>query len=588
MLAIPTTRGSRFSAISGAEAAAVRCLAALVWIAWFSVQPAMAGVMDTKHNLSASGPGTVRAEKEGRVCIFCHTPHMGGMTEGLWWNRSDSTATYIPYDSPTMHAKVGQPTGSSKLCLSCHDGTVALGKVLSEKREIGMVGGVRFMPKGAARLGTDLSDDHPVSFDYDDILVKENTELVDPSTLVDEVRLDPFGQLQCTSCHDPHDKGFGKFLVAPLERSALCLVCHDKKAWPSSAHAVSEAKWNGSEPDPWPDSDLDTVARNACANCHRSHSAPGNVWNLNYEVEEDNCLVCHNGQVAATDIESEIAALSYHPVELTSDIHNPDEDATLPLDDHVECTDCHNPHEATSDDSARAPYVKGALKGVSGLTAEGRMVERASFEYEICFKCHAQFSMTEPAISRQILENDKRLQFDPNGPSFHPVEAYGTNPNVPSLLPPYNETTIIYCTDCHSSDAGPGAGGSRPAGPHGSAYKFLLEREYNTLDEVDYKFTLYDLCYKCHSEQSILNDESFRGHRLHIVEENTPCSVCHDPHGISSSQGNFTNNSNLMNFDVSTVSPAVGSGVMDFEDLGDFKGRCYLLCHGEDHDPLEY
>ena len=32
-------------------------------------------IVTTKHNLSASGPGTVKATIESEVCIFCHTPH---------------------------------------------------------------------------------------------------------------------------------------------------------------------------------------------------------------------------------------------------------------------------------------------------------------------------------------------------------------------------------------------------------------------------------------------------------------------------------------------------------------------------------
>ena len=32
-------------------------------------------VIDTPHNLSASGPDVVRATSEEQVCIFCHSPH---------------------------------------------------------------------------------------------------------------------------------------------------------------------------------------------------------------------------------------------------------------------------------------------------------------------------------------------------------------------------------------------------------------------------------------------------------------------------------------------------------------------------------
>ena len=74
----------------------------------------------------------------------------------------------------------------------------------------------------------------------------------------------------------------------------------------------------------------------------------------------------------------------------------------------------------------------------------------------------------------------------------------------------------------------------------------------------------------------------------HIVDEKTPCSVCHDPHGISYTQGTTTNNTNLINFDISVVLADPNTGRLEFEDLGTFRGQCYLECHGEKHSPKEY
>src|SRR6185295_2546550 len=93
-------------------------------------------------------------------------PH-GSVGEKALWSHSLSAATYTPYTSTTMKAIVGQPTGESKLCLSCHDGTVALGLMHRQKANApARLAGVRMTP-GRAVLGTDLSDDHPVSFSYD-------------------------------------------------------------------------------------------------------------------------------------------------------------------------------------------------------------------------------------------------------------------------------------------------------------------------------------------------------------------------------------------------------------------------------------
>src|SRR5580765_584735 len=145
-------------------------------------------ILNSKHNLSVSGPGTVKAATETEVCIFCHTPHRATGEQPLW-NHAASSATYTPYSSSTLKATVGQPTGASRLCLSCHDGTVALGLVNSRGTTIAMQGGVTTMPSGAGNLGTDLSQTHPVSFVYDANLAVANGKLKDPSLLKDKVRL---------------------------------------------------------------------------------------------------------------------------------------------------------------------------------------------------------------------------------------------------------------------------------------------------------------------------------------------------------------------------------------------------------------
>jgi hypothetical protein len=112
---------------------------------------------------------------------------------------------------------------------------------------------------------------------------------------------------------------------------------------------------------------------------------------------------------------------------------------------------------------------------------------------------------------------------------------------------------------------------------------------YLTADNTNESPSAYELCYSCHDRASILGDNSFEDHRKHIVEENTPCNACHDPHGISSSQGTSTNNTHLINFDTDIVSPDNSIGArFRFEDLGEFRGRCYLRCHGQNHPGWSY
>jgi hypothetical protein len=114
-------------------------------------------IINSKHDLSAAGPGPIKAKSETEVCMFCHTPHKAAREAPLW-NRYSSGATYAPYTSTTVKAAIGQPTGASKLCLSCHDGTVALGMIRSRSATIAFENDVTYLPAGKTNLGTNLAD----------------------------------------------------------------------------------------------------------------------------------------------------------------------------------------------------------------------------------------------------------------------------------------------------------------------------------------------------------------------------------------------------------------------------------------------
>jgi predicted CXXCH cytochrome family protein len=553
----------------------VACLAFLAFAAH-------AGVATTKHNLSVSGPGTLKAASETQICIFCHAPHNNAPSAPLW-NRRTPGSTYTPYGSSTALGNPGQPTGASMMCLSCHDGTIALGDVLTRATPITLSGGVTTMPSGASRLATDLSDDHPVSFVFSASLAAARGELVNPATLTGRVRLDASGQLQCTACHDPHDDSNGKFLVMSNQAAALCQTCHVRTYWSTSDHRNSTATWNGVAPDPWPRSAWTTVSANACLNCHRPHSGAGKPRLLSALSEEGNCFPCHNANVAAKNVQSEFNKTSIHPVATTMGVHDPKETAVV-ASRHVECVDCHNPHAAT----AGAGTPSGPLAAVRGIAIGGAETKPSTYEYQVCFRCHADSTgKPAPRVTRQIAQTNTRLEFNTTNPSFHPVAGPGVNPNVPSLIAPLTSASVIKCTDCHNNNAGPGAGGVGPNGPHGSTYVPLLERQYLTADRTPESAAAYALCYKCHSRTSILANASFPRHDVHVRGDDIPCSACHDPHGISATQGNAINNSKLINIDTSLATPTSG-GLLKYESLGTFRGRCYLVCHGKTHNPLSY
>ncbi len=157
------------------------------------------------------------------------------------WSRPLSKAQYA---TPELRSGRGareaapQPDGSSRLCLSCHDGTIALGEVAGEAQPIDMAGSDRITPGRKGYIGTDLTGSHPISFvvgDADAETVADDTDmgirslgviLADP-----DVKLDGDGKMQCTTCHDPHaDRYFfegrvPRFWVKPTF-DEVCLACH--------------------------------------------------------------------------------------------------------------------------------------------------------------------------------------------------------------------------------------------------------------------------------------------------------------------------------------------------------------------------
>lgn len=166
----------------------------------------------------------------GQICLVCHTPHNAdvSVTNAPLWNHELTSATFATYSSATMDAITGQPDASAKLCLSCHDGTVAVDNFGDQTNGTHFIG-------GNANLGTDLSGDHPISFTYDAALASVDAGLFDPTTTmsgmggsIDQDMLIG-AQVQCASCHDVHNgSGIDKLLRISNAASALCLTCHNK------------------------------------------------------------------------------------------------------------------------------------------------------------------------------------------------------------------------------------------------------------------------------------------------------------------------------------------------------------------------
>lgn len=183
------------------------------------------GISGSAHDFSGSAWNA-----SGKICVVCHTPHnaIDAGNSPLWNHEITSVAAYTLYSNSSLDATMGQPDGVSKLCLSCHDGTVALDNFGATTTGSNYIA-------AAADLTDDLSDDHPVSMDYTTATASADGGLHNPSvattslggTIADDLLIND--KLECSSCHDAHDAaGEDALLVMSNAASALCLTCHDK------------------------------------------------------------------------------------------------------------------------------------------------------------------------------------------------------------------------------------------------------------------------------------------------------------------------------------------------------------------------
>jgi predicted CXXCH cytochrome family protein len=170
-----------------------------------------------------------------QICLPCHAPHnnRNAATELLWNHDTTAVAAFTLYsNAASFDAVPGQPTPTSKFCLSCHDGTVALDAYGSHG-----AGLPANKLTGTAMLGTDLSNDHPISFLYDAALVTADTARaggiagLKAPAVVTAAGLPLFaGLMECATCHDVHNKhgNTAGLLNIANTGSALCLACHIK------------------------------------------------------------------------------------------------------------------------------------------------------------------------------------------------------------------------------------------------------------------------------------------------------------------------------------------------------------------------
>lgn len=469
-------------------------------------------------------------------CTYCHAPHSGQNTQ--LWNQTLSHQSYTLYSSSTYAQKGLQPAlgSSSSLCLSCHDGTVAVGQT-SVYGKVPTLGSM----KSTDSFGSNLSVSHPFSMATP---LKDSIDLA-ASLVANGTTKDPLkavnlinGNVECISCHNPHvqsaDPVAQMFLVRDSSSGQMCLACHDPtrtttgqvnrlNGWGTSVHATSTNQVAaGANVGLYL-----TVGLNACTSCHTEHNANGPARLLRtstpslpkVDVNTQDCITCHFNSTAnlgnsgtqtlispaAPNVYAEFNKIS-HPLPTGLNTHDEAELPVLNNNRHATCVDCHSPHGAqqlksfTAAPMIRPPQMSAlGISGIDGVT----VVNPAVNQYETCLRCHGTSSGKQAVIMygylpKRIVSSADPLnlvpQFSINSTSSHPVMHAGTNnfpqPSLRAAMlnltdgsPSITRTLTaaggsIFCTDCHNSDDNREFGGTGPNGPHGSVYPHLLERNY--------------------------------------------------------------------------------------------------------------
>ena len=362
----------------------------------------------------------------------------------------------------------------------------------------------------------------------------------------------------------------------------------------------------------------------SCAGCHRGHSAAG-IELRSHWPEERVCFDCHTAGGVGTNVETAFTAYTNtgtayysHDIYQTIGTHRSWEmegDQFGGINRHIECEDCHEPHEATRGYTTppRLQYEMKAASGVdpvwtvAGAPTDFEWMNSAEREFQICFKCHSSYTIlteyrpdgwngtTSVANGLYKLDNtdgrqspdyrDLAIEFNPNNASFHPIITQGRNLAIPagSFVNGWTVSSLVYCSDCHAN----ANASTQGDGPHGSPLLHLLDgsQNYTTVDN-DVAPSSGEICFKCHdyatyagegpASSTLFRDEDDNLHTTHTNGESTPCYICHDTHG--------SEQLHLINFDTSVVRiSGVNRDSKNAWEYDGTSGTCFLACHQQGH-----
>jgi hypothetical protein len=214
----------------------------------FAARAPKSAVFGSAHDFKSVGDFSPTGGASYTLCNFCHTAHkFGSAPTGpgyLLWNHTlSSVSNYGVYTSDSMRStptELGGQLTVSNLCLSCHDGTVAVNSWYEGQLDKTF----KPIPQGTLFMGEDmtvrdLTKQHPINFTYPDAATAAAIGIQPAADLnsVDGNGNVPLfaGRMQCATCHDPHagpSAGVSLFFrsfpstPATTKTGSSCTYCH--------------------------------------------------------------------------------------------------------------------------------------------------------------------------------------------------------------------------------------------------------------------------------------------------------------------------------------------------------------------------
>ncbi|MBI5945397.1 MAG: S8 family serine peptidase [Chloroflexi bacterium] len=584
-----------------------------------------------------------------RLCVACHlnpsnpglpmTSHPGGE------NHNDGS-NYSGMDCVACHKHSADSSSATSDgfmaagCRACHSTVQDLGRGTPRRQIVGA--GSDFARTSHHVSGNDAITDADCQVCHEMTQHKQGSvrlfNVDSPSTTVyvldyvlnatdDKADYENF----CKACHDGNGQAGNQI---PFSDKKL-IPALDSTLWTAAMHNSVVSTFSGS-----------------CLDCHDSGHGSNKTkllspWNFVSDgnpvdpmrQEERFCYYCHTTSGVGTNVQSAFSSYTNtatrffkHNLDQTSGPHTADEVFGTRFggtNRHVECGDCHGPHEDNSG-TALAPVTKPQNIGATGVDpvfngagapARFNFISQPANEYQVCFKCHSSYTTlptyvpdgygcATPACTGgrtfvpdglrkltstnadQIKDTrDLASAFNPANASFHPLLAAGKNTNIPagSFIAGWDSSSRVYCSDCHTN-ASPVTGAN---GTHASPLLHILDGSASGSSNYStYSFgnepvvPPTEICFKCHDYNTYVDGTASNtlfdnGNNLHAEHMSggftiTTCYTCHNSHGSAQVH--------LINFDTNIVSFPGGQNSLTGFIPSANGGTCALACHGTDHN----